>query len=155
MIEVIYTKPHHFVDIITSFGAGEITFKPHPYGHAQHLVAQRVLRERDILLQIELGVDDICAPCKHNRDGACDDTIDTSFRPEAPASKREWNLIIDRRWCDRLQLQPGDRLTARELCERLRDNTRDITDIYREIPIERMRERARKLQAGIDKFLEG
>jgi hypothetical protein len=37
----------------------------------------------------------------------------------------------------------------------LRDNTRDITDIYREIPIERMRERARKLQAGIDKFLEG
>ena len=155
MEEIIHTKPHHFVDIITSFGAGEIIFEPHPYGHAEHLVAERILREREILLEIELGADDICAPCKHNINGACDDTIDTSFRPEAPASKREWNLIIDRRWCERLHLQQGDKLTARELCERLRENTRDITDIYREVPANRTAERARRLKAGIDKFLEG
>jgi len=154
MSDIIYMKPHHFVDIITSFGAGEITFQPHPFGHAVHLVTQRLLQQRDILLQIEWGADDICAPCKHNIDGLCDDTIDTSFRPAAPDSKREWNLIIDRRWCDRLHLQQGNKLTAREFCERLRENTSDITDIYREIPAERTAERARKLQAGIEKFLE-
>jgi len=154
MKDVILIKPHHFIDIITSFGAGKITFEPHPYGHAVHIVAERVLRDRDILLEMELGADDICKPCNHNIDGICDDTIDTSFRPNAPSLKRKWNLIIDQRWCMRLQLQQGDRLTARELCERLRDSSGDITDIYREIPANLTAERTRKLKAGIKKFLE-
>lgn len=153
MKDVIRIKPHHFVDIITSFGDGEI-FEPHPYGHAVHTVAARILQDRNILLEMELGADDICAPCKHNIDGICDDTIDTSFRPSAPSSKREWNLIIDRRWCKRLKLQQGDRLTARELCERLRDYSGDITDIYWEIPAKLTAERAHKLKTGIRKFLE-
>jgi len=153
MKDVIRIKPHHFVDIITSFSAVDLTFKSSPYGHAVHIVSERVLQARDIVLEMELGADDICAPCKHNINGLCDDTIDTSFRPKAPSSKREWNLIIDKRWCERLKLQQGDRLTAREFCELLRDNTDDITDIYREIPAELTAERARKLKAGIEKFL--
>ena len=131
-----------------------VTFKPSPYGHAVHTVSERVWQDRDVLLKMELGADDICEPCKHNINGLCDDTIDTSFRPEAPSSKREWNLIIDRRWCERLKLQQGDRLTAREFCQRLRDNTDDITDIYREIPAERTAERALKLEKGINRFLK-
>ena len=153
MQEVILIKPHHFVDIITSFSADDLTFAPSPYGHAVHTVSERVLENRDILLEMELGADDICAPCKHNIEGMCDDTIDTSFRPEAPSSKREWNLMIDERWCERLKLKQGDRLTAREFCRRLRDDSGDITDIYREIPAERTAERARNLKAGIEKFL--
>jgi len=153
MKNVICIKPHHFVDIITSFSAENITFEPSPYGHAVHTVSERIWQNRDALLEMELGADDICEPCKHNINGLCDDTIDTSFRPKAPSSKREWNLIIDKRWCERLKLQQGDRLTAREFCELLRDNTDDITDIYREIPAELTAERARKLKAGIEKFL--
>ena len=149
----IRIKPHHFVDIITSFGAGKTRFDPHPYGHAVHSVATRILNNRDVLLEIELGADDICAPCKHNINGLCDDTIDTSFRPNAPCSKREWNLLIDRRWCERLRLEPGDRLTAREFCERLQDLAADITDIYPEMPADRNAERATKLTAGINRFL--
>jgi hypothetical protein len=151
MKDVIRIKPHHFVDIVTSFGAGKI-FEPHPYGHAVHTVAERILANRDIPLEIELGADDICAPCKHNISGICDDTIDTSFRPTAPSKKREWNLIIDKRWCERLKLQPGDKLKAKELCGRLRDYSGDITDIYREIPAELTTERACKLKVGIEKF---
>jgi hypothetical protein len=154
MEHVIRIKPHHFVDIITSFSSENLIFEPHPYGHAVHTVSQRVLEDRDILLEMELGADDICVPCKHNIGGICDDTIDTSFRPKAPSSKREWNLIIDRRWCERLKLKQGDRLTAREFCERLRDSSGDITDIYREIPAERTADRARRLRAGIRRFLE-
>jgi hypothetical protein len=154
MTDVIRIKPHHFVDIITSFSAENITFEPSPYGHAVHTVAEQIWRARDILVEMELGADDICEPCQHNINGLCTDTIDTSFRPEAPASKREWNLIIDKRWCERLQLQQGDKLTAREVCERLRDNSDDITDIYREIPFECTVERTLKLKVGIRKFLD-
>ncbi len=150
---MIRIKPHHFVDIITSFSAEDLTFEPSPYGHAVHTVSEEILRNRDVLLEMELGADDICAPCKHNINGLCDDTIDTSFRPQAPSSKREWNLMIDKRWCERLKLQQGHRLTAREFCELLRDNVDDLTDIYREIPAERAAERERELKAGIRKFL--
>jgi hypothetical protein len=151
---VIRVKPHHFVDIITSYGRGE-QFEPHPYGHAVHIVAEKVLRQRDITLVMELGADDICGPCKYNVNGACGDVIDTSYRPSAPRSKQEWNLLIDRRWCERLALSPGDRLSAREFCERLRDRAGDITDIYREIPAEMTAERAKALQAGVGRFLSG
>jgi hypothetical protein len=150
---VIRIKPHHFVDIVTVIGRGTVEFAPHPYGHAVHLVARWVLSDPGAMLEMELGADDICAPCVHNIDGRCDDTIDTSFRPDAPPAKSEWNLMIDRRWCDRLGLAPGDRLTVRQFCQRLRDRAGDITDIYREIPADRTADRARHLAAGVDPLL--
>ena len=153
MAEPVRIKPHHLVDIIASYGAGHTVFEPHPYGHAVHTVATRLLRDRNAPLEMELGADDICAPCVHNIDGLCDDTIDISYRPGAPTSKREWNLIIDERWCERLGLTQGDQLTAREFVERLRERAGDITDIYREIPTERTADRARDLNRGIDFFL--
>ena len=152
---MISIKPHHFVDIITAFGDGCTAPPPHPYGHAVHSVTQEILADRDIRLRMELGADDICRPCCHNLDGgACDDVIDTSFRPQAPASKREYNLLIDKRWSERLGLKQDDTLTARELCLRIRDHAGDITDIYREMPADRTAARQTKLQKGIAKFLE-
>lgn len=154
MEDIVHTKPHHFVDILTSFGKGKTPLEPHPYGHAVHSVTKRLLSDRDVLLQMELGADDICRPCEHNVNGLCDDTIDTSFRPQAPSSKREWNLIIDERWCERLGLKQGDRLTARQFCERVRDLAGDLADIYPEIPADRTAERARGLGQGVKQFLE-
>ena len=158
MSEVIRIKPHHFVDIITALGRGQTRFEPHPYGHAVHTIAVHtiaayLLTMRDTTLEIELGADDICRPCKHNVDGLCDDTIDTSFRPDAPSSKRIYNLLIDRRWCERLSLAQGDRLSTRQFCIRLRDQSGDLTDIYREIPVDRTVTRNRDLRAGIKRFL--
>jgi hypothetical protein len=151
---MIAIKPHHFVDILTAFGDGRAEFEPHPYGHALHSVARMILRHRDVRLEIELGADEICQPCCHNLDGDCADTIDTSYRPTAPKSKQAWNLLIDRRWCERLGLKPGDRLTARELSQRLRDGAGDITHIYREIPADRTANRQAKLERGVSKLLE-
>ncbi len=141
------------MDILTALGAGQRICEPHPYGHALHRVFGRILAEPDVELQLELGADDVCQPCTHNKDGLCQDTIDTSFRPAAPTSKRQWNLLIDRRWCRRLGLDQDSKLTARQLARRLRDRAGDITDIYREIPAERTAERAAKLQEGIHQFL--
>ena len=150
---MIAIKPHHFVDIITSFSDGQRIFQPHPYGHAVHIISERILQNHDVLLEMELGTDDICKPCIHNINGSCDDTINTSFRPTAPSSKREWNLLIDRRWCERIKIKQGDRLSARELAERIRDYMGDITDIYREIPDDRTAERTQRLMKGIQFFM--
>ena len=149
----IRVKPHHLIDIITEYGAGRETFKPDAYGTAVHAVANHVLAHREARLVMELGADAICAPCCNNEDGVCTDTIDTSFRPEAPESKREWNLLIDHRWCERIGLRENDELTARAFCARVRDRMGDITDIYREIPAEMTAKRARNLAAGLDRFL--
>ena len=153
--DIVRIKPHHFVDILTYYGAGKTSFDPHPYGHAQHTVAAQILSHPDILLEIELGADDICTPCIHNVDGLCDDIIDTSYRPQAPSSKREWNLLIDQRWCARLGIGQGDQLSARALAERIRDRVDDITDIYCEIPPGPTAERMHKLSKGVEEFLKG
>ena len=149
----IRIKPHHFIDIIGDLGRGATAFEPHPYGHAVHVVAAKVLRERDAMLEMELGADDVCAPCVHNVGGLCDDAIDTSFRPAAPASKRAYNLLIDGRWCARLSLAQGDELTARRFCQRLRDGMGDLTGIYCENPPDRVAARDRALRLGVALFL--
>jgi len=154
MKDSIRIKPHHFVDIITEYGAGELSCEPSPSGHALHLVAAQILRNRDVLLVVELGADDICEPCKHNINGLCDDTIDTSYRPQAPTSKREYNLLLDQRWCRRLSIKQGDELTARHFCERLRELAQDITDIYQEEPLDLTADRARNVNQGVKRFLE-
>jgi len=150
---MITIKPHHFVDIITAYGDGCTAPQPHPYGHAVHEVTKRILTDAEVELCMDFGADDICRPCIHNIGGVCDDTIDTSYRPRAPASKREWNLMIDRRWSERLGLREGDRLTARDLCRRIRDRAGEIDDIYVEIPEHRTAERQDKLRRGVAAFL--
>ena len=151
---MIAIKPHHFVDILTALGEDRTQSEPHPYGHAVHLVAAEILANPEVQLRIELGADDICAPCRHNAGGLCDDTIDTSFRPQAPSSKREWNLRIDRRWCQRLVIQQDDCLTAREFCLLIRERAGDLSDIYREIAPQQTAQRQSQLTRGIARFLE-
>jgi len=151
---MIAIKPHHFVDIVTAFADGCAEFQPHPYGHAVHSVAKEILSNRDVDLRIEFGTDDICRPCRHNVNDLCDDTIDISFRPQAPRSKREYNLLIDQRWAERLGIQQGDRLAAREMCSHIQDCAGNIRDIYRETPADRVAERQAKLQSGVARFLE-
>ncbi len=146
-------KPHHFVDILTALGEGVTRYEPHPYGHALHTVAARILADPGVRLRIELGADAICRPCRHNVGGLCDDTIDTSYRPQAPGSKREWNLRLDTRWCERLGLAQGDTLTALELCRRIRERAGEIADIYREIPADRTARRQASLRRGVAVYL--
>ncbi|MBN2583477.1 MAG: hypothetical protein JXL80_10440 [Planctomycetes bacterium] len=153
MAKTIRIKPHHLVDIITDVGRGQTAWQPHPFGHAVHTVAAAIVADLDVEIEMDFGADDICAPCSHNIGGLCDDVIDTSYRPAAPKSKREWNLLIDRRWSERLGLVEGRRLTTREFCRLLRDLAGDIIDIYREVPAERTAERAARLRKGIDACL--
>ncbi len=154
MSDAIRTKPHHFIDIICDYGQGREEWEPSAYGHAVHVVAARVISERNVTLEMTSGADDICAPCVHNINGLCDDTIETSFRPDAPPSKREWNLIIDGRWYERLELKDGECLTATRFVRLLPEVTAEEIDlIYRELPPEMRAERLKQMRSGAEKYL--
>jgi len=153
MGETIRIRPLHFVDIICDYGAGTEEFLPHPYGHAVHTVANAMLKDRGRPLEITLDPDDVCIPCVHNVNGLCDNVIDRSFRPTAPVLMRDWDLLINQRWCGRLDIAEGDRLTAHELCMRLRDRAGDITELFPEIIDDRIATKAKNMREGIRKFL--
>ena len=150
---MIAVKPHHFVDIVTALGDERVEFLPHSYGHAVHTVAQDILANRDIALRIESALTIFVFPAATiSRDSAMTPLTPHSGRRH-PRRKREYNLLIDRRWAERLGVRQNDELTARELCSRIRDCVNDIADIYWETPAERTAARQAKLQKGIALFL--
>ncbi len=157
MGEVIRIKPHHFLDIVRDFGAG-VEFEPSPYGHALHLVAEKVLAHRQTMLRLVLGIDDICEPCKHHIDGHC---VDTTTTTGEVTSKEQWNLTIDTRLLQRLGLEEGARIRADHFCRLTRERLYPagqvegalIFDIWREAPREKTESRATYVLHGIALYL--
>jgi len=154
MNNIIKIKPHHFIDIITSLASDKIILKPHIYGHEVHSITKIIINNRNLILEIELHADDICQPCVHNNSGICDDTIDTSHRPKAPSLKREWNLIIDNRWCKRLKIKQGDKIPILKFCNLLKENSNNIFEIYKEVKKDYTMKRESNLKKGLKKYLE-
>ncbi len=150
----IKIKPHHFIDIISSFASDEIILKPHPYGHKVHSITKEIINNKELVLEIELHADTICEPCCHNIEGICSDSLDTSNRPLSPSLKREWNLLIDKRWCKRLNITQGDKIPILNFCNILKENTKNIADIYRERTIDNSNEKEKKLNEGLKKYME-
>ena len=149
----IKIKPHHFIDIITSFSADNVILEPHDYQHNVHSISKTILENRNALLEIDLGADDICKPCIHNIDGVCDDILDISNRPEVPRLKREWNLILDKRWCKRLKIDRGEIISVLEFCELLEDGSNNLLEIYKENNRENTIQREVNLKKGLKKYL--
>lgn len=154
MEDVIRIRPLHFVDILCDYGAGTDVFEPHPFGHAVHTVANDFLKNKDRMLEITLEPDAVCIPCVHNVGNVCDNLLDRTGRPSAPVMMRDWDLAINQRWCARLGIGEGERYTARQLVERLRDRKGDINDIFPEILDNRIKIKAVNLDKGIEKFLK-
>ena len=153
MIDNIKIKPHHFIDIITSFSADNVILEPHDYQHNVHSISKTILENRNALLEIDLGADDICKPCIHNTDGVCDDILDISNRPEVPRLKREWNLILDKRWCKRLKIDQVEIISVLEFCELLKEGSNNLLEIYKENNRENTIQREINLKKGLKKYL--
>ena len=153
MNNIIKIKPHHFIDIITSFSADRVILRPHYYYHNVHSISKIILENRNTLLEIDLGADDICKPCIHNINGICDDILDISNRPKVPPFKRKWNLILDRRWCKRLKIDQGTIISVLEFCKILKETTNNLLEIYKENKRENTIEREINLKKGLKKYL--
>jgi hypothetical protein len=119
-------RPHHLIDIVRDYGHG-VPLAPHPYGHAVHTVAGRVLHDLDLEVTFVLAADDICVPCRHLRaDGQCEDVLD---QLDPPVSKQVYNDDLDARVFAALEMQPGVCMTVRAFLERLRAHVPGIEAI--------------------------
>jgi len=141
-------RPHHLIDVICDYGQG-VELSPHPYGHAVHTVAARVLADPSIQIELVLAADDICAPCCHlQADGSCDDVLSQLAEP---ISKQAYNDALDARVFAALGLQPHARLTVRQFLERLQTRVPGIEQICTH-PGESQADRLLGLQAGLERL---
>ncbi|MEA2064496.1 MAG: hypothetical protein U9P14_12405 [Gemmatimonadota bacterium] len=147
---VVLIRPHHFLDIIRGFAAG-VVYKPSAYGHANHLVAQWLSEDHDIMLELTLGVDAICKPCSKLVQGRC---IDIVSKPGFEMSKQEFNDRTDRRLFGELGIEPGRRMSARDFCRLALERLGDNYLLYPEFEIKKPGRHAENLNRGLKQYLE-
>lgn len=103
-------RPHHILDIIRAYGNGH-TYTAHPYGHSQHLVAEKILSDLDTEVKLVIGADSICVGCKHlQADGRCTDVL-AQLSPSI--SKQEYNDKLDQKLFEYLGLEANSTSTVR------------------------------------------
>lgn len=147
-MEPMRVRPHHLLDIISSFGAGH-QFQPHPYQHAVHTCAEIVLNDLDTPLQFVVGADFICAPCIHlGPDGRCDDLV-SSLDP--PVSKQEYNDALDRKLLQFFGLREGQHMTFGEYLQVIREHFAGLPELCAH-PREAPEDRRQRLDAGLRKL---
>jgi hypothetical protein len=136
------------IDIVCDYGHG-VAFTPHPYGHAVHVVAAKVIDDPDLEVEFVLAADDICAPCRHLRaDGQCEDVLGQLAEP---TSKQTYNDGLDRRLFARLGMDPGTRMGVRAFLARLDAHMPGIVGICAH-PGEEEQHRLEGLREGLRKF---
>lgn len=114
--EPMKLRPHHILDIVTSYGAGE-RFEPHPYGHSLHTVAEAILADTSIKTELVIGADAICEGCKYLQpDGSCTDVLG---QLEGKPSKQSYNDDLDQRVFDYLNIKPGTVMTIEEYLKKV------------------------------------
>ena len=145
--DVVLARPHHLIDIICQHGAG-MQFRPHPYGHAQHAVAGKVIGDQTTMVQFVVGADDICSPCKHLVEGRCDDVLGQC---DPPRSKQEYNDDLDVRLLEHLGIAEGEAMTFRRYLQRIRDRLAGLAEVCSH-PGEDAGERLTNLKAGLSEL---
>ena len=141
-------RPHHLIDIICDYGQGA-ALKPHPYGHAVHIVAAKVTEDPDLEVEFVVAADDICAPCRHlQADGQCDDVLSQLAEP---VSKQTYNDSLDRKVFAFLEMQPGVRMTVNEFLSRLDAHMPGIVEVCTH-PGEEQGQRLEGLRKGLAMF---
>ena len=151
---MLILMPHHVIDIVRADMSRWAIPPKSPLGHRVREVCIRLFADRDAMIEVVDGADEICAGCAMFVDGRCINTIDTDFRPGAPAGMYDYNRLIDARWRERLALATGDRLTARAFVERLAERAGDIATIYPETPAATMVQWDRAIRQGIANYLD-
>lgn len=141
-------RPHHLIDIITGYG-NDVIFKPHPYGHSQYLVAQKILSDLDMRIKLVLGADDICRGCMHlMTNGRCKDVL-SQIIPSPP--KQAYNDILDSRLFDHFYLTPGHIISAHKFLEMVNESIPGL-EIICTHPKENPEKRVNGLKNGLTKL---
>jgi hypothetical protein len=141
-------RPHHIIDIITDRG-NNVQYEPHPYGHAQHIVAPKLLSNLDLNIKLVLETDDICTGCKHLLpDRKCKDVL-AQLKPSP--SKQSYNDVLDSRLFDSFRIDPNCILSTREFLGLVNERTPGIEKICTH-PKEDSKDRLSGLTNGLIKL---
>lgn len=101
---MLHLRPHHLIDIIRNIGL-ERPLKPHPYGHAQHIITQAILDGSEKEFMLAVRADDLCRPCIHLAPGGkCKDILS---QLKEPVLKQDYNDLLDRRLLGFFGLEEG------------------------------------------------
>jgi len=150
---MIVIKPHHLLDIFKLYGAGLEKFIPDPlYGHDFYKIGNLILKNPKTRVKFTSGSDDICKPCKFNKNGNCIDVV--WGNPIKYLSKNLWNKTIDQRLMETLSITEGAEMTAIDYCNlALKKIDEDsIKKIWKERPGIETRNRSKLLLLGLAKF---
>jgi Uncharacterized conserved protein len=149
---MIRIKPHHFLDIIKLYGKGIEKFVPDKkYNHNFYFVANEIINNHQVQIELTTGGDDICSPCIYiGSDGEC---IDKITHIEGINSKNEWNKKLDRRIIEYTKAQENSRFSAQEYCELLYSIKERVFDIWKEEPDTAKNNRYDAFCAGVRKYL--
>jgi hypothetical protein len=139
---------HHFFDIIRDFGKKD-DFKPHQYGHSYHVVANRIMVNPHLEIEIVKECDDVCEGCIHNKDFHCDDSIHRSDFP----GKEKFNDYIDSRIMQKCNIVDHDILTPPGILLKAQHYLDHIEWIYKGNDPHATLERKINLQKGISAYL--
>lgn len=141
-------RPHHILDIISDHGKG-IEYEPHPYGHAQHIVAPKLLSNLDLKIKLILGADDICEGCEHLLpDGKCKDVL-AQLNPSP--LKQAYNDVLDCQLFDSFSIEVNSIMTTRKYLTIVNEQVPGIEKICTH-PKENQDERLEGLEAGLIKL---
>ena len=109
--EIMLLRPHHLLDIVNDYGH-DVEFTPHPFGHAVHIVAGKVLADMDMKVEFIAGADEICKPCMHlQADGMCADSL---YQVTPHIAKQTYNDRLDNRLFSYFGFAPGTVMTVGE-----------------------------------------
>jgi hypothetical protein len=150
--QLIRIKPHHFLDIIKLYGRGIKKFVPDPdYHHHFYSVANEIIGNPGVQIELTIDADDICTPCKYlGEDGIC---VDSIHHIKGIDSKDAWNKIIDQRIIGFTGSLEKPTYSALEYCEMLYSIKERIFDIWKEETDSAQSDRFNAFCAGAEKYL--
>ncbi len=129
-MDKIVIKPHHFLDIIKLYGAGLDIFVPdEKMGHDFYRIGNMILNDKNILMSLTTGKDDICTPCKYCRNGKCIDSLSSIKDFDM---KDDYNKALDKRIIEFFNLDLNKEYTSYELCNIYLSDASFIFNVWKE-----------------------
>jgi len=120
--EPMMLRPHHLLDIVTSYTPDEDPgYLPAPGENGVRTISRLVGRTLDVMATFVIGPDAICEPCSHlGADGRCDRILQHHNPPQAtvaPLAMDDYNDPLDARVLEYLGLEPGVTMSLRSFLE--------------------------------------
>lgn len=144
-MERMVLRPHHILDIVASFGAGE-SFEPTATGSAVHTVAAVILADTDRPIRLVARADDICRPCSLLENGTrCTNLL---RQVDPPRSMQEYNDSLDLKILGYLGLPENGETTVGGYLAQVSAKLSGVADICAH-PGESAQEKCEKLKKGL------